>query len=132
MPVQLYNKLCFFVLYDLFYVDLKVFLEYRFVEASLYLAVFRFVRNSSTRLKYVMISVENTKMTPSTTKKKKRPPQRRCGDWCEFLSSKEGSVIFEGCMNLALLNLARENCTIFKLKRVTRSGRSPIHGMIIR
>jgi len=34
-----------------------------------------------------MISVENStkQMLP---KKKKRPPQRRCGDWCEFLSSK--------------------------------------------
>jgi len=43
----------------------------------------------------VMISVENTKMTPSTTKKKKRPPQRRCGDWCEFLSSKGKLYYFQ-------------------------------------
>ena len=37
-----------------------------------------------------MISVENSNSSNAQMlpKKKKRPPQRRCGDWCEFLSSK--------------------------------------------
>ena len=34
-------------------------------------------------------------MPPNSTKKKKRPPQRRCGDWCEFLSSKGKLYYFQ-------------------------------------
>ena len=29
----------------------------------------------------------------NSEKKKKRPPERKCGDWCEFLSSK-GSIYY--------------------------------------
>ena len=68
--------------------------------------------------KYVMISVENTKMTPSTTKKKKRPPQRRCGDWCEFLSSKVPRFTFLLCIwSFSVLNLAQGKLYYFQIKK---------------
>ena len=38
-------------------------------------------------------SVLHSSQLQSDKKKKKRPPERKCGDWCEFLSSK-GTIYY--------------------------------------